>query len=208
MAWKVTNSDLDTVFEGTRGFQGCQLQIHSDSGRSKGWALVRYDTEENAETTIKELNGERLMARPIFLKFDKECKSRLYENSISVFVGNFPWDYSTSLVTELLEPFHPLYIDIATNMAGKFRGYFLVYFPSLESAESAINALNCVDINGRKIEVIYVFTYYFNKLIIIYYLVSPRQTGSIIRMLFALLTSHVYGNGLLLYFRKRIVHTG
>ena len=153
LAWKVTAKELTELFRETKGFEGCQLQIHQDSGRSKGWALARYDSLDNAEAAMKALNGDVLMNRPLFLKFDKESKSKAYDKYIAVYTGNFPWDYSKILISELLEPFTPVYIDVATNMAGKFRGYAIVYFLSIEAAEKAMLSLNFMVINGRNIEV-------------------------------------------------------
>ncbi len=46
--------------------------LHGPDGRSKGCGLVEYQTPEEAQRAIQELNDTELMGRMIFVREDRE----------------------------------------------------------------------------------------------------------------------------------------
>lgn len=55
IAWATTNADLEATFS-SAGALSVELQIHADSGRTKGWALVNFSTPEQAQAFIASYN--------------------------------------------------------------------------------------------------------------------------------------------------------
>jgi RNA recognition motif-containing protein len=55
IAWATTNADLEASFSAA-GARSIELQIQSDSGRTKGWALVSFSTSEEAQAFIDTYN--------------------------------------------------------------------------------------------------------------------------------------------------------
>lgn len=73
IAWATTNADLESTFS-SAGALSVELQIHADSGRTKGWALVHFSTPEQAQAFVASYNlftlhdrGQTLQILPCFL---------------------------------------------------------------------------------------------------------------------------------------------
>ncbi len=44
---------------------------HADTGRSKGWGTVLFETREQAQAAIQGFNGVELESRPMQIKLDR-----------------------------------------------------------------------------------------------------------------------------------------
>lgn len=71
LPWATTNDDLLEVFQQIGNVISCNVQCHEDTGRSKGWATVRFETQEQAQAAIDGFNGVALGDRPMQVKFDR-----------------------------------------------------------------------------------------------------------------------------------------
>ena len=55
VAWATTNEDLAASFNAA-GARSVELQVHADTGRAKGFALVKFATPKEAEAFIATYN--------------------------------------------------------------------------------------------------------------------------------------------------------
>ena len=71
LPWSVTSDDLRRVFEQVGTVTSAEAVCHADTGRSKGWGTVRFQTSEQAQDAIARFNGIALSDRPMQLKLDR-----------------------------------------------------------------------------------------------------------------------------------------
>ena len=71
LPWTTTKDDLSAVFTEVGKVSAATVKCFSDSGRSKGWATVRFETKEEAEKAIKRFNGTDFGGREIEVRVDR-----------------------------------------------------------------------------------------------------------------------------------------
>ena len=71
LPWTTTKDDLSAVFTEVGNVSAATVKCFSDSGRSKGWATVRFETKEEAETAIERFNGTDFGGREIEVRVDR-----------------------------------------------------------------------------------------------------------------------------------------
>lgn len=87
LAWSVSESELFALFD---RFDPLVCHIITNMyGRSRGFAIVKFSTEENASAAIETLNERLLHDRPLEVRFDRgnAGKAEEFEVQTSVFVG-------------------------------------------------------------------------------------------------------------------------
>jgi RNA recognition motif-containing protein len=65
LAYGVSSSDLQQMFEAHGTVQSAQVIMDRDTGRSKGFGFVEMDTEEGAQAAITALNGQQVDGRTL-----------------------------------------------------------------------------------------------------------------------------------------------
>lgn len=60
-----TGDELRTLFSEVGEVDSCQLITDRDSGRSKGFAFIEMNTQDNANTAKEKLNGQDLHGKPL-----------------------------------------------------------------------------------------------------------------------------------------------
>ncbi|TFJ80115.1 hypothetical protein NSK_008672 [Nannochloropsis salina CCMP1776] len=126
-----------------------EVQAHSDTGRSKGWALVTFEAAEDASRAMELLCGREVEGRPLYVREDRTEIEK--EEGFVVFVGNLPWDMTASGLRTVFSEFRPYDVHIKTNMSGRSRGFGLLRFRSSEEAQRAIEQMHGITVQERKI---------------------------------------------------------
>jgi RNA recognition motif-containing protein len=65
LAYGVTDSDLQQLFESHGTVQSAQVIIDRDTGRSKGFGFVEMGSDSEAQTAIQALNGKEVDGRAL-----------------------------------------------------------------------------------------------------------------------------------------------
>ncbi|HYT88732.1 MAG TPA: RNA-binding protein [Gemmataceae bacterium] len=65
LAYAVTDSDLQQMFEAHGTVQSAQVIIDRDTGRSKGFGFVEMGSDAEAQAAIAALNGVEKDGRPL-----------------------------------------------------------------------------------------------------------------------------------------------
>ena len=151
LAWATSNDELEAFMQNYGNVSSCEVQAHADTGRSKGWALVTYDTPEEAQYTITQTNGRDFNGRNLNVRLDRSQMEEL--SGHAVFVGNLPWSTTSEDLSDLFRDFCPFDVHVKTTMAGRSRGFAILRFESLEVAQQATAAMNGYELEGRNIEV-------------------------------------------------------
>jgi len=76
------------------------------------------------------------------------------KGSITVFVGNCPFDYAENDIQEMFAAFGEVCsVNLVTNLDGSSKGFAFVEMEEKAAGEKAINELHETEINGRSINV-------------------------------------------------------
>jgi RNA recognition motif-containing protein len=65
LAYSVTDSDLQAMFEPHGTVQSAQVIMDRDTGRSKGFGFVEMGSDAEAQAAIQALNGVEREGRPL-----------------------------------------------------------------------------------------------------------------------------------------------
>ena len=71
LPWSTTSDDLRQVFQQVGTVVDAKTTCHDDTGRSKGWGTVLFETQEQAQAAIAGFNGVELEGRPMQIKIDR-----------------------------------------------------------------------------------------------------------------------------------------
>lgn len=71
LPWSTTSEDLRQVFQQVGNVVKADAVCHADTGRSKGWGTVLFETREQAQAAIQGFNGVELEHRPMQIKLDR-----------------------------------------------------------------------------------------------------------------------------------------
>lgn len=71
LPWTTTSEDLRQVFQQVGNVVSAVAVCHTDTGRSKGWGTVLFETREQAQAAIQGFNGVELENRPMQIKLDR-----------------------------------------------------------------------------------------------------------------------------------------
>ena len=71
LPWSTTSDDLRQVFQQVGNVVKAEAICHADTGRSKGWGTVLFQTREEAQAAIQGFNGVELEHRPMQIKLDR-----------------------------------------------------------------------------------------------------------------------------------------
>lgn len=127
------------------------VQTHADTGRSKGWALVKFVTAEQAAYAVRIFNQQEFNERTLNVHLDRAHFDEVA--GIKIFVGNLPFSCTEADVVALFAPFRQAEVLLKTTRSGKSRGFALVNFPEATDAQAAMAALHGLVVDGRKLEV-------------------------------------------------------
>jgi RNA recognition motif-containing protein len=65
VSYGATEGDIQQLFEQSGAVKECHLVIDRFTSRSRGFAFVEMETEEDAQKAIEECNGYELDGRPL-----------------------------------------------------------------------------------------------------------------------------------------------
>ncbi|CAN6465145.1 unnamed protein product [Victoria cruziana] len=67
LAWTLTSDGLRSAFEAQSGLVGAKVVYERDSGKSRGFGFVSFQSREDAESALANVNGAELEGRPLRL---------------------------------------------------------------------------------------------------------------------------------------------
>ena len=76
LSWDITDESLRAAFEPFGSISEAKVITDRDTGRSRGFGFVSFDSEEDAAKAIEELNGTELDGRTITVNEARERTPR------------------------------------------------------------------------------------------------------------------------------------
>ncbi|XP_015518201.1 polyadenylate-binding protein 1 isoform X1 [Neodiprion pinetum] len=144
----IDNKAMYDTFSAFGNILSCKV-AQDETGASKGYGFVHFETEEAANKSIDKVNGMLLNGKKVYVgKFiprkerEKELgeKAKLFTN---VYVKNFGEDMNDEKLREMFEKYGPINSHkVMSKDDGKSRGFGFVAFEDPEAAETAVTELN------------------------------------------------------------------
>ena len=155
----IDNKALHDTFAAFGNVLSCKVAT-DETGKSRGYGYVHYETAESAEAAIKAVNRMLLNDKQVFVGHHisrKERQSQIDEQRsqfTNVFVKNLDPEVTESEFKAMFEPFGTITSAVLqTDHEGKSRGFGFVNYEKHEEAEQAVNEMNEKDIKGRPLYV-------------------------------------------------------
>lgn len=169
LSWNVDNDWLAQEFAECGEVVSARVQMDRNTGKSRGFAYVTFETEEAAEAALK-LNGKEIDGRPV--NIDKtiekdpntvrEKRAKAFGDAPSapssvLFVGNLSFDATEDAVWETFSEYGEVKnVRLPTDReSGRPKGFGYVEFTDLDAAKKAFEGLTGAEIAGRAIRLDY-----------------------------------------------------
>lgn len=153
----IDNKAMYDTFSAFGNILSCRV-AQDESGSSKGYGFVHFETEEAANKSIDKVNGMLLNGKKVYVgKFisrkerEKEMgeKAKLFTN---VYVKNFGEDMTDEKLKEMFEKYGTITSHkVMSKDDGKSRGFGFVAFEDPNAADRAVADLNGKEISEGKI---------------------------------------------------------
>ncbi|KAJ2980653.1 hypothetical protein NUW58_g6887 [Xylaria curta] len=155
----IDNKALHDTFAAFGNILSCKV-AQDETGNSKGYGFVHYETDEAAAAAIKHVNGMLLNEKKVYVghhipKKDRQSKfEEMKANFTNVYVKNISTDASDDEFRDLFEKYGDVTSSsLARDSEGKSRGFGFVNFTTHESAAKAVEELNGKDFQGQDLYV-------------------------------------------------------
>lgn len=155
----IDNKALHDTFAAFGNILSCKV-AQDETGASKGYGFVHYETDEAALQAIKHVNGMLLNEKKVYVghhipKKDRQSKfEEMKANFTNVYVKNIQSEVSDDDFRELFEAFGEVTSSsLARDQEGKSRGFGFVNFTTHEAASKAVDDLNNKDFRGQDLYV-------------------------------------------------------
>jgi len=154
----IDNKALYDTFSAFGSILSCKIAL-DETGNSKGFGFVHFDTQEAADQAIEKVNGMLLNDKKVFVGQWKSKKERLEElgnqpkKFTNVFTKNFGENISEDQLRDLFKPYGSI-LSLKIMMdddINKSKGFGFISFETPEEAEQAVTALHDSDFHGRKL---------------------------------------------------------
>ena len=76
LSYGVSEAELQTLFSEVGTVKSVQLIQDRNTGRSKGFAFVEMETQDEAQKAISQLNGKELAGRPLTVNLARPREER------------------------------------------------------------------------------------------------------------------------------------
>ncbi|OVA17133.1 RNA recognition motif domain [Macleaya cordata] len=166
LPYSMTSSQLTDVFSEAGRVDSAEIVYDRVTDRSRGFAFVTMGSSEEAKEAIRMFDGSQVGGRTVKVNFPEVPRGgerevmgpkirRSYRGFIDsphkIYAGNLGWSVTSE---DLKNAFanQPGLLGakvIYDRDSGKARGFGFVTFSSAEDAQSAIDALNGVAVEGR-----------------------------------------------------------
>ncbi|KAL2464077.1 33 kDa ribonucleoprotein [Forsythia ovata] len=166
LPFSMTSSQLSEIFAEAGRVVSVEIVYDRVTDRSRGFAFVTMGSAEEAKEAIRLFDGSQIGGRTAKVNFpevprggEREVMAPKIRSSYQGFVdsphklyaGNLSWTLTSQGLREAFAD-QPGFLSakvIFDRESGRSRGFGFISFASAEEVESALNAMNGVELEGR-----------------------------------------------------------
>ncbi|KAI8607497.1 hypothetical protein BC830DRAFT_1046087, partial [Chytriomyces sp. MP71] len=155
----IDNKALHDTFSAFGQILSCKVAI-DESGASKGYGFVHYETLEAAESAIKHVNGMLLNDKQVYVGLHvprKERQSKIEElrsQFTNIYVKNLDEEVTDEEFQKMFGAFGPIVSAVVSrDETGKSKGFGFVNYEQHEDARKAVDEMNEKEVNGKQVYV-------------------------------------------------------
>lgn len=154
----IDNKALYDTFSAFGNILSCKI-VTDESGGSKGYGFVHFETEEAAKSAIEKVNGMLLNGKKVFVGRFMNRKERMEilgdkaKKFTNVYIKNFGDSFDDVKLRTLFEGYGDIVSAKVMAGDGKSKGFGFVSFEDAETAQRAVDELNGKDVDGRELYV-------------------------------------------------------
>ncbi|ORZ03974.1 hypothetical protein BCR43DRAFT_484288 [Syncephalastrum racemosum] len=153
----IDNKALHDTFSAFGNILSCKIAL-DETGTSKGYGFVHYETEEAADNAIKHVNGMLLNDKKVYVgrhipRRERQAKmEELKAKYTNVYVKNLDASVDDNGLNELFAQFGPVTSAVvAKDEEGKSKGFGFVNFEKFEDAHKAVAGLHDKEHKGKNL---------------------------------------------------------
>lgn len=173
LPWSVDSATLGEVFEDHGKVLECTVMFDRNTGRSRGFAFVTFETMESAESAKAALDGQMIGGRALRVnfplqraavnsarpqgpmrEFDGPGAGRAnFPDGTRCYVGNLAWSTDSKAIGDVATQFGTV-MDarvVVDKESGRSRGFAFVAFETAEEADAACQGMDGMEVDGRMI---------------------------------------------------------
>jgi polyadenylate-binding protein len=153
----IDNKALHDTFAEFGKILSCKVGT-DETGASRGFAFVHYETGEAADAAIQAVNGMLLNDKKVYVGRHigkKERMSKVEEQRAqftNIYVKNVDTEATQDEFEHLFKPFGAIVsASLSVDESGTSKGFGFVNFEDHEAARHAVEALNDTDFKSKKL---------------------------------------------------------
>ena len=159
LPWTTTSEELSGIYS---PYNCTKAEVvFGKNGRSRGYGIVNFANENDANQAIEGTNGTSVGDREIVVRTDRGKTESTRNNSAaaeeynftgcSLYVSNLPWATTGDDLRKLFG--NSTNAMVQMDKKGRSRGWGTVAFATADEATSAMNSLQGTEVDGRALSI-------------------------------------------------------
>ncbi|KAJ0480693.1 putative RNA recognition motif domain, nucleotide-binding alpha-beta plait domain superfamily [Helianthus annuus] len=166
LPYAITSAELAQVFGEAGDVDAVEIVYDRVTDRSRGFAFITMASVQEAKEAIRMFNGSQIGGRTVKVNFPevprggerevmgpkiRKSNRDFIESPYKIYAGNLSWIITSEKLKDAFADQPGLLSAkvIYEKQSGRSQGFGFVTFGSPEAAESALNAMNGVEVEGR-----------------------------------------------------------
>ncbi|XP_076914301.1 33 kDa ribonucleoprotein, chloroplastic-like [Bidens hawaiensis] len=166
LPYAITASELSQIFGEVGDVNAVEIVYDRVTDRSRGFAFITMASVHDAKEAIRMFNGSQIGGRTVKVNFPevprggerevmgpkiRRSNREFVESPYKIYAGNLSWIITSERLKDAFADQPGLLSAkvIYEKQAGRSRGFGFVTFSSPEAVESALDAMNGVEVEGR-----------------------------------------------------------